>query len=76
MGKIKGYIIFLFIYLIKAYQLVSKTYFKPCCRFHPSCSDYCIEALKKRGILLGFLLTFKRIFRCRPGGSSGYDPVP
>jgi len=76
MGKIKGYIISFLTKLIKFYQLFSKTYFKPCCRFYPSCSDYCIEALKKRGILLGFLLTLKRILRCRPGGSKGYDPVP
>ena len=76
MGKIKAGIILITVYFIKFYQLFSKSYFKPCCRFYPSCSDYCIEALKKHGFWLGFLLTLKRILRCRPGRHSGFDPVP
>ncbi len=46
------------------------------CRFTPSCSQYGIEAFKKYGLFKGFWLTVKRIMRCRPGGGSGYDPVP
>ncbi|WP_432416331.1 membrane protein insertion efficiency factor YidD [Legionella micdadei] len=48
---------------------------KPCCRFHPSCSDYSIEAIKQLGILKGGWLTLCRLSRCHPWGKSGYDPV-
>jgi uncharacterized protein len=46
------------------------------CRFTPTCSAYAIEALKKHGLMKGFRLTVKRVSQCRPGGGSGYDPVP
>ena len=46
------------------------------CRFYPSCSNYAIEAITSHGTLRGGLLTVRRLLRCRPFGSSGYDPVP
>ena len=46
------------------------------CRFEPTCSQYAIEALNKHGLIYGSWLSVKRIFRCRPGGPSGDDPVP
>ena len=46
------------------------------CRFTPSCSEYAIEALSKHGILRGVWLSLKRIARCHPWGTHGYDPVP
>ena len=46
------------------------------CRFIPTCSAYGIEAFKRFGFIKGFILTAKRILRCRPGGPHGYDPVP
>ena len=46
------------------------------CRYTPSCSQYTIEALKKHGLIKGGWLSIKRISSCRPGGGSGYDPVP
>lgn len=48
----------------------------PSCRFTPTCSQYAIEALQKYGPVKGLWLAVKRILRCRPGGESGYDPVP
>jgi len=65
-----------FILLIKFYQYVVSPVLGPKCRFTPTCSQYAIEALKKHGLLKGGWLTVKRISRCRPGGGSGYDPVP
>lgn len=47
-----------------------------CCRFVPTCSEYGLIAFKRFGFFKGFILTSKRIFRCRPGGPHGYDPVP
>lgn len=46
------------------------------CRFIPSCSEYGLTAFQRFGFRKGFVLTVKRILRCRPGGSHGYDPVP
>ena len=46
------------------------------CRYYPTCSSYCIEALKKYNTIYALFLGFKRIIRCSPFGGSGYDPVP
>ncbi|ANI87861.1 membrane protein insertion efficiency factor YidD [Arachidicoccus ginsenosidimutans] len=65
-----------FIGAIKIYQLVISPTLPKNCRFTPTCSQYGIEAFKKYGVFKGFWLTVKRVSRCRPGGGSGYDPVP
>ena len=46
------------------------------CRFNPTCSEYMILAIKKHGLMKGIYLGTKRILRCNPFGSYGYDPVP
>ncbi|MBC8303291.1 MAG: membrane protein insertion efficiency factor YidD [Pelagibacterales bacterium] len=62
--------------LIRIYRTFVSPVMGPRCRHIPSCSEYALDAIKKRGIISGVLLTSKRILRCRPGGTSGYDPVP
>lgn len=49
--------------------------FGDACRFTPSCSEYTIEALEKYGLGKGLKLSIKRISKCHPFGSFGYDPV-
>jgi putative membrane protein insertion efficiency factor len=48
----------------------------PTCRFMPTCSEYAIEAVHKRGIVVGSALASWRILRCNPLFRGGYDPVP
>ena len=46
------------------------------CRHIPTCSNYAKEAITRYGSVKGSYLTIKRILRCNPFGTSGYDPVP
>jgi len=46
------------------------------CRFHPSCSEYAVEAVERHGAMRGGWLAFKRVGRCHPFHPGGYDPVP
>lgn len=61
---------------IRAYRLVGSPWVGQYCRFAPSCSAYALEALARHGAWRGTLLTLGRLLRCRPGGGSGWDPVP
>ena len=65
----------LFILLIKLYQKVLSPLLGKRCRFYPSCSNYCIEALKQHGTLRGLWMGIKRIVSCHPFHIGGYDPV-
>lgn len=66
----------IFIGLVKFYQKAISPLFPPSCRYHPTCSSYCLEALRKHGPFKGLYLCLKRVFSCNPWGGSGYDPVP
>ena len=46
------------------------------CRFHPTCSEYAIEAVQRHGALRGGWMAAKRVGRCHPFNPGGYDPVP
>jgi putative membrane protein insertion efficiency factor len=49
---------------------------RPTCRFHPSCSEYAIQALQRHGSLAGSYLTVHRLVRCGPWCQGGEDLVP
>ena len=69
-------VINLLIFVIKIYQLTLSPFFKSNCRYLPTCSEYCITALRKYGLIIGLFYSTKRIFSCHPFGGHGYDPVP
>ncbi len=62
--------------LIRGYQYAIGPQLGTNCRFAPSCSDYAREAIVKYGALKGAWLAMRRILRCHPYHSGGYDPVP
>jgi uncharacterized protein len=46
------------------------------CRYLPSCSTYAREAIAEHGAARGSWLAARRLARCHPFGSHGFDPVP
>ncbi|MFH1335492.1 MAG: membrane protein insertion efficiency factor YidD [Candidatus Zixiibacteriota bacterium] len=65
-----------FIFLIRIYQYTLRFVFPPSCRFHPSCSEYAVEAFGKFGVIKGGWLSIRRLCRCHPFNPGGFDPVP
>jgi len=63
-------------FLIRAYQLGISPWLGAHCRFYPSCSAYTLEAVAEHGSVRGSWLGVKRLARCHPFHSGGYDPVP
>ena len=45
------------------------------CKYHPSCSQYAIDALRAKGLVRGSLLAGWRLLRCNPWSRGGFDPV-
>ena len=74
--SLKNILIFPFVLVVRFYQVAISPYTPSSCRYDPTCSQYTIEALRKRGLITGTWLSLKRIFSCNPWGGSGYDPVP
>jgi putative membrane protein insertion efficiency factor len=62
--------------LIRVYQSAISPLLPPSCRFHPSCSQYALEAVTRHGALRGGWLAARRLARCHPFHPGGYDPVP
>jgi putative membrane protein insertion efficiency factor len=62
--------------LIRAYQLVLSPWLGHHCRFHPTCSQYALEAIETYGALRGSHLAIKRLLKCHPWHEGGPDPVP
>jgi len=61
---------------LRLYKFLLSPFFAGSCRFEPSCADYSRDAIVEHGIARGVWLTLRRLGRCHPLGSSGWDPVP
>ena len=73
---INKYISFPLILMIRLYQLFISPLLGQNCRYLPTCSEYSVKSLKEHGLFRGSILSIKRISKCHPCGSYGFDPVP
>jgi putative membrane protein insertion efficiency factor len=62
--------------VFRAWQIVLSPLLGPSCRFHPTCSRYAAEAVRRHGALRGGWLAARRVGRCHPFHEGGLDPVP
>lgn len=60
---------------ITGYQVLIRAFLPPACRFFPSCSEYCHQAISQQGILKGGWLGLKRILKCHPWHPGGVDEL-
>ncbi|MEN8263553.1 MAG: membrane protein insertion efficiency factor YidD [Nitrospirota bacterium] len=63
------------VFTVTLYQKFISPFLPHSCRFYPSCSTYCIEAVEEYGFLKGLWLFSKRIMKCHPLHPGGHDPV-
>lgn len=66
----------MFLLIIAFYRKILSPLLPARCRFYPSCSAYCYEAVERYGPLRGIVLSFRRVIRCHPFNEGGFDPVP
>jgi hypothetical protein len=65
----------LVVLVLRGYKSFVSPLLPPSCRFTPTCSEYAIEAVRKRGVVRGLCLALWRLLRCHPFARGGYDPV-
>lgn len=61
---------------LRAYKIAISPWLPPACRFYPTCSEYALQAVERFGVWRGSWLAARRLARCHPFHSGGYDPVP
>jgi hypothetical protein len=60
---------------IRVYQRVVSPALPQRCKYHPSCSSYALQAIRRYGILRGLVLAGWRVLRCNPWSHGGHDPI-
>jgi uncharacterized protein len=60
--------------ILRLYKRLISPLLPSACRFHPTCSEYMIEAVNKYG-LRGVWMGMRRLLRCHPFHQGGFDPV-
>ena len=61
--------------LIAGYRRFVSPVLPRACRFHPTCSEYCAEAIRRHGLARGLAQGVLRLLRCQPFSQGGFDPV-
>jgi uncharacterized protein len=61
--------------LLRFYKAAISPWLPSACRFHPTCSEYMMDAVSRYGATRGVWLGLKRLGRCHPFHQGGYDPV-
>jgi putative membrane protein insertion efficiency factor len=61
--------------LVWFYRVTFGALFPTTCKYHPSCSEYAVQALKTHGLVRGSFMAGWRLLRCNPWSRGGYDPV-
>ncbi len=70
-GRLVGWML---IVLVRVYQKLLSPMIGSHCRFHPTCSEYFILAVRKYGVILGSWKGIRRISRCHRWHPGGDDP--
>ena len=61
--------------LLRLYKRYLSPILPSACRFHPTCSEYMLEAVNKYGAMRGVAMGCRRLLRCHPFHAGGFDPV-
>jgi len=61
--------------LIWFYRVTLGALFPTTCKYHPSCSEYAVQAIRRHGLVRGSVLAGWRLLRCNPWSRGGFDPV-
>jgi uncharacterized protein len=61
--------------LVWLYRGTLGALFPTTCKYHPSCSEYAVQALRRHGLVRGSVLAGWRLLRCNPWSHGGFDPV-
>jgi len=75
-NNLKKILSFPFIVLVRIYQYAISPLTPGSCRHQPTCSEYTVQAITIWGPLKGTWLGIKRLSKCHPWGTHGFDPVP
>ncbi len=59
--------------LVRLYQLLLSPLTGGSCKYHPSCSQYAVDALRQYGFVRGSVLVGWRLLRCNPWSHGGVD---
>jgi putative membrane protein insertion efficiency factor len=63
------------IFLIRSYKRFLSPHLKSSCRYYPTCSEYAIDAIEQKGLIIGVRTAIIRLLRCNGLFKGGYDPV-
>ena len=59
--------------LVYGYRWLVSPLFPSSCKFHPTCSQYAIDALREHGLARGSVKAARRLLRCHPWSHGGVD---